>query len=217
MTSQRKAILWLIFLLILVLLIFLGLRTLLGQDWRLINEPLHSTLEAVGSAVAILLGIFLVVLANEKSDARLYLFSLGFLVIGILDGFHAISRPGHGFVLLHSSASFFGSVLFAFVWFPRASLIVNQFSKRLLLFLVASLSVILGLLVIARRDWFPIMVVDGTFTTTAIAMNFFAGMLFLLVAINLLFISNRILGSNLLAYMFVLFGVAGILFPVSTL
>ena len=73
-----------------------------------VHLPLHSTVEALGGLAAILTGLVLLARKVEWDDARLQGIASGLLGMGILEGFHAVSSPDHGFVLLRSAASLLG-------------------------------------------------------------------------------------------------------------
>lgn len=64
---------------------------------RLINEPLHSTIEAVGATTALAMTGILLLRKKEKYGGKLFLVAMGFLSMGILEGFHAVAKPGNSF------------------------------------------------------------------------------------------------------------------------
>ena len=70
-----------------------------------VNLPLHSTLETLGGLGAVLMGLVLLARKAEWEDERLQGVASGLLGMGILEGFHAVSSPDHGFVLLRSAAT----------------------------------------------------------------------------------------------------------------
>ena len=105
-------------LLVAVLLCFVTIENRWG-DWRLVDEPLHSTVEAVAGVAALVIATFLSRGEREKYCGKLFLLAVGFLGMGVLDVMHATTTPGQGFVLLHSTASLVGGVWFALVWLPR--------------------------------------------------------------------------------------------------
>ncbi len=85
----------------------------LKPDLHLESAPFHSTMEALGSLAGVLMAGFLLSREEDEEGSKFILIGLGFLGMGLLDGFHAISVPGDGFVLLHSAAVLVGSVGFA--------------------------------------------------------------------------------------------------------
>ncbi len=84
--------------------------------WRWSHEPLHSTLETVGGLAAIAMGIVSLQRTVEHTNQKFYPIAGGFLGMGILEVFHAISIPGHGFVFLRGSASLLGGLGFGLMW-----------------------------------------------------------------------------------------------------
>jgi hypothetical protein len=72
----------------------------LWPNRMLVNVPLHSTVEALGGLAAVLMGLVLLARKAEWEDERLQGVASGLLGMGILEGFHAVSTPDHGFVLL---------------------------------------------------------------------------------------------------------------------
>jgi len=68
------------------------------------------------------MGLVLLARKAEWGDERLQGVASGLLGMGILEGFHAVTSPEHGFVLLRSAASLLGGVAFSFVWHPSGML-----------------------------------------------------------------------------------------------
>ena len=99
------------------------------------NEPLHSAVEAIGALASILMGIILLQRQRLKIHYELLWMILGLLVMGVLDGFHAVIAPGNNFVLLHSSSVFFGGLFFSFMWFSEIKKF-TAFRKSILWFFV---------------------------------------------------------------------------------
>ena len=85
-------------------------------DWRWHHEPLHSTIEAVGGLVAIAMAMVLLHTHDESTAGKYRVLAAGFLGMGILEEFHAIARPGNGFVLFRNLASLAGGIGFVMAW-----------------------------------------------------------------------------------------------------
>src|SRR5262245_1710768 len=102
------------------------------QIW--VHVPLHSTLEALGGLAAVLTGLVLLARKVEWEDERLQGLASGLLGMGILEGFHAVASPDHGFVLLRSAASLLGGLAFSFVWHPPG--MIGKRTKELIPYLV---------------------------------------------------------------------------------
>ena len=101
----------------------------------------------------------------------------GLLGMGILEGFHAVSSPDHGFVLLRSAASLLGGVAFSFVWHPSGML--GKRTRELVPYLVIGGTVAFGLLVISVPGQLPRFTVQDQFAPMALAVNGVAAVLFL--------------------------------------
>src|SRR5262249_51358563 len=105
-------------------------------DWRWQHEPLHSTIEAVGGLVAVAMGIVLLHTHDESNAAKYRALAAGFLGMGILEEFHAMARPGNGFVLFRNLAGLAGGIGFLLVWRPHAW--AGQFERRWLPWVIAT-------------------------------------------------------------------------------
>lgn len=90
-----------------------------GRGWRLLHRPLHSTVEAVGALAAVAIGWFLLQRRRQDYTGRRFLLAVGFLGMGELDLFHAVTVPGCGFVLVHGVASLAGGSWLLLTWLPR--------------------------------------------------------------------------------------------------
>lgn len=82
---------------------------------------------------------------------------MGFLGMGILDTFHAITTPGRGFVLLHNAASLAGGSCFALVWLPDRWIRHQTIYKRWLSCGVAMGAISFGVWTLAARQSLPVM------------------------------------------------------------
>src|SRR5205814_8395471 len=84
-----------------------------------VNKPLHSSLEALGGLSAIGMAFVLCASKPEQSEGKAQIVAVGFLGMGLLECFHAISPAGDGFVFLRSVASLTGAVAFALTLAPE--------------------------------------------------------------------------------------------------
>lgn len=66
-------------------------ETLWGSR-QLVNEPLHSAMEAIGALLALLMALLLLQRESGKYSARNFLLAMGFLSMGIIDSFHVFSH-----------------------------------------------------------------------------------------------------------------------------
>jgi len=154
---------------------------------------------------------------SDDNGGVLYLLSLGFLSMGILDCFHAASPIGKEFVFLRSIASLLGGVFFSAIWFPRFG---NYLSKqRLIIWLVLFLSVSIGVVAFVFPSLIPPMLNNGKFTWYALSINYLSGLLFMIATIKL-FVNYLKSGSTEVMILFLLsflFAFAGFTFNNSEL
>jgi signal transduction histidine kinase len=185
---------------------------LLWPSHTWVNLPLHSTLETLGGLGAVLMGLVLLARKAEWEDERLQGVASGLLGMGILEGFHAVSSPDHGFVLLRSAASLLGGVAFSFVWHPSGML--GKRTRELVPYLVIGGTVAFGLLVIAVPDQLPRFTVQDQFAPMALAVNGLAAVLFLAGAVGFWLEAGRTgrAEHQLLATLGILFGLAELMF-----
>ncbi len=190
---------------------------ILWKDLRLISEPLHSTAEAIGASIAIFMAFVLLWGKNDVYGGKLFPLAMGFLVMGILDGFHAASSPDNGFVLLRSVAGLAGSFWFSLVWLPGLTSKKCGGWKSLAPWIVAGGSVLFGMCTIFAGWTFPVMLQGGRFTTPAISINLIAGVLFAVSAVRFVvdFYHSESLELFLFASMAILFSISQFSFPYS--
>jgi signal transduction histidine kinase len=190
---------------------------ILWKDLRLISEPLHSTIEAIGAAIAIFMAIVLFWGKKDVYGGKLFPMAMGFLVMGILDGFHAASSFNKGFVLLRSVAGLTGSLWFSLVWIPGLLSKKSGVWKSLVPWIVTGGSVLFGIWTIFGRRTFPVMLQGGRFTTLAISINIVAGVLFAIAAVRFIvdFYRSESLELFLFASMAILFSISQFSFPYS--
>ncbi|WP_455377582.1 hypothetical protein, partial [Petrachloros mirabilis] len=180
-----------------------------------INLPLHSAAEAVGGLAAVLTGLVLLVRKVEWEDERLQGIASGLLGMGILEGFHAVSSPDHGFVLLRSAASLLGGIAFSFVWHPRG--MIGKRTRELIPYLVTGGTLAFGMFVLAFPYQLPRLTVSDQFAPIALAVNGLAGVLFLAGALGF-WIESKRTGRpehQLLGTLAILFGSAETMFLLS--
>ncbi|MGH7231891.1 MAG: sensor histidine kinase [Nitrospiraceae bacterium] len=192
------------------------LRALL-PEWRWHAEPLHSAIEAVGGLAAIAMAIVLLQREDDEAKAKFLPPAAGFLGMGLLEEFHAISEPGNGFILLRSVASFLGAVGFSLVWLPESQKV--QLTRKRLLWVIAGGSCVLGGGAIIFPDQLPDMIRNGEFTPTAVAPQSFASMLFLASALRFALDYRRSGKAEdyLFACLAFMFALAEVMFMYSTL
>jgi signal transduction histidine kinase len=181
-----------------------------NQMW--VHVPLHSTVEALGGLAAVLMGLVLLARKSEWGDERLQGVASGLLGMGILEGFHAVSSPDQGFVLLRSAASLLGGVAFSFVWHPPG--MIGKRTRDLIPYLVIGGTVAFGIFAVALPHQLPRFTVQDQFASIALAVNGLAAVLFLAGAAGFWLESGRTgrPEHQLLATLAILFGLAETMF-----
>ncbi len=187
--------------------------------WKasIINVPLHSTVETIEAMAAVFMATFLLQ-GQEKTgyDGKLFLMAIGFLGMGVLNGFHAMTM-WEGFTLLHVVASLMGGLCFSLIWVPGILSDKDPNRRRLFLWIVAGVSAFFSIWTMFYRETLPAMVRDGKFTNAAIAISLTAGVLFIVSAVRFIidFSRSESVSIFLFACMAMLFGIAELNFPFS--
>ncbi len=190
---------------------------LLLPDVAWVNEPVHSAVEAFGAFSALVLAALILIMPRQQNrvNGRAIWIASGLTGMGILDGFHSAMDLGAAFVWLHSIATLVGGILFAGVWLSACG--YSPRSYKTLPSLVAALTCVIATLSIIYSWALPAMMVRNYFSATAIAINGAGGLLFLVAAGGLLASRRKVANSDpvLFATLCLLFGVAGLTFPLS--
>ena len=191
-------------------------ETVLG-DWRLPLPTSHSVIELLGGLISIIiLGCILFghrALHMSRREAAWVASALASM--GLFDLFHAVARPGNNFVWFHSLATLSGGVFFAGVWTRR---LPGRLARHLP-FVAALVTILLSGWSALFPDLVPAMTAGGSFTPLARALNVGGGAGFILATIYFLrrHASTGHYDSHALAAHCLLFGVAGVLFEVSSI
>jgi len=187
-----------------------------AKSW--VHEPLHSSLEAMGSLAAFCLAILVLLLQRyEGYTAHRVWISCAFASMGALDIFHASVSPGIPFVWFRSIATFAGGFFFVLTLIRDRK--VRPFVAFFPPVVIVLCSVILGTLSAYYPHALPLMVIEGRFTVYAMAINIAGGIFFLIAGGNFLkiFLTRRRPDELIFLNLCLLFGLAGILFPASEL
>lgn len=200
----------------LALLVSLVLHAVL-PTWRGYQAPLHSTIEALGGLCAIMMALVLFQRSDDQPSRQREGLATGFLAMGVLEEFHAVSAPGNGFILLRSLASLLGSLGFLLVWFPESS--KRRAHVRVLPWIIVATSVLIGFGLLGFPEAVPSMIRNGEFSPTAVAPTSVACFCFLAAAYRLFTIYRQCPTPN--TYLFtclaLLFGLAELMFVYSRL
>ena len=183
-----------------------------------VNEPLHATVEAMGSFAALSLAVLILSLLKYRgySLRRLWI-ACALISMGMLDGFHASVTPGSSFVWLRSMSSAIGGLFFALTLLPDR--IIKARTAILVPSATAVLTVFFCVLSVKFPDLLPVTVHLSSFTRTAMTINTLGGLLFLAAALRFFksYLSLRSPIELIFSNLCLLFGMAGLLFTVSEL
>ncbi len=213
----RKVIIVIIVASVVVHLLSLFLAQTLMTSWRWQQIPFHSSIEIAGSVIALFVSYILVLLeSNKRGTSYNYIIASALAAMGILDGMHAIVPTGQLFVWLHSSATFFGGILFLTVFLPKTYR--NKIGIRWLVFIIL-FSLTFAISSIIYAEHLPIMANKFGFTQTAIILNVVGGCMLLTTAIKLFatYLATRQTDDLLFVLHCSMFGFAAIMFQQSIL
>ncbi|MBA2252103.1 MAG: sensor histidine kinase [Nitrospirales bacterium] len=196
------------------LLVSFVLRAVLPA-WRGHQAPLHSTIEALGGLCAIMMAIVLFQRSYDRPDRQIEALGTGFLAMGVLEEFHAVSTPGNGFILLRSLASLLGSLGFLLVWLPESS--ERRAPMRALPWMVAATAALMGFVILTFPGAVPAMIRNGEFSPTAVAPTSVACFCFLAAAYRLftLYRHSPTADTYLFTCLALMFGLAELMFVYS--
>lgn len=187
------------------------------QHFRWQNEPFHSTVEALGAISAIFMSLVLLLRKREEHGGTLFVLAMGFLAMGLLDGFHAVMPPGHGFIFLRSMAGMVGGFGFALACVPQFGAYASE--KKWIPWVVGGACVLIGMWTLLLSGTLPKMVHGGEFTRAAEAINLLGGGAFLVAGLRLMLDFHRSQEGEFLLFacMALLFGLSGVVFKYSAL
>ncbi|MEW5800691.1 MAG: ATP-binding protein [bacterium] len=210
--KKRLIILFLVLMLISITLNYSHITFLKNWHWE--HEALHAALEIFGALSAILMALVLLQREQHGSRGRFVFIVLGFISMGILDTFHAISQPGNMFVFFRSMAGLSGGLFSSLIWLPGS--VYDRYipQKKKCIWLTVTLSLLLGIFASIFPEHLPNMLNRGMFTTTAILVNLSAFVFFL--SAGLYFIRDFYRSCSMESYLFaclsVFFGLASLSF-----
>ena len=186
-------------------------------DWSLASLPLHSTLEVAGAAFGFVLATIILFSQQKTLTSRRMWIACALVSMGVLDICHSCVPTGISFVWLHSVAVLAGGVFFALVWLPERD--IARGTALAVTGMVLLGSILLGVLSGLYPAYLPAMVVDGSFTPIADALNLIGGGLTLLAGLHfaIRYFRDRETDELLFLLLCMLFGGPGVIFHLSGL
>ncbi|MFC1674553.1 ATP-binding protein [Candidatus Omnitrophota bacterium] len=183
-----------------------------------VNIAFHAGLEAFGSFMALFIGIIFFQRSLRDNNNHIFLLALGFINMGILDGFHAVSPPGgDGFVFLHSLAMLTGAFFFSSLLVARPK--GNVTSNAWMLWNTALFSLLVGVWALVYPESLPNMVTGTEFSLLAANINLLASVLFSLATLRFIITFHRHLHVEdfIFGCLFLLFAFPGLTLKYSTI
>ncbi|OIQ28411.1 MAG: hypothetical protein BM562_12925 [Alphaproteobacteria bacterium MedPE-SWcel] len=184
---------------------------------RWVNFAARAGFEAVGTLSSLIIAALILILLRNRQLDRFYVWlASGLACMGMIDGVQPLLRGEHSFDWTHSLANLVGGILFAAVWLP------DRFTPRR-----NATAVVIGMAICAaavalsyplHEHLLPPMVQDGEFTSAAAVVNVLGGIGFLAAGVYILRRDCGAYGNTAVVFssLAVLFGVASILFEIST-
>ena len=181
---------------------------------KYISIPLHSGLEVSGGVIAIVISIiFYIKYLKNNIFTHFNYTTIALLAMGIIDIFHGIVMPGKLFVWLHSTAVFFGGILFMSIWLKDKK--VSKTTYKLIPLFTVIFAVFFSVFSILFPNIVPEMLnEDKTFSNFANLLNIAGGIGFFVASTKFIkeYINTKNIEELLFAGHTMLFGIAGLLF-----
>ncbi len=172
---------------IIAILMAFGILRLSGfvGHYNYINIPLHSSIEAIGAVMFILIAILIFIRTRgDTGELDFPLIAMGFLGMGIFDLYHSFLHVGNNFVLAHILSLLNGGFWFMLLFLPKKVKIIIRHKS----FPFVSVGVWLMLLVLltTNPNSLPMLEENGTFTFLSYIHNTLAGVGFIAGTIYLI-------------------------------
>jgi len=184
-------------------------------EWRGRNEPLHSAIEALGALASVGMARVLFQRGEGPQRTKFQALALGFLSMGLLQAFHAVSPMGNGFILTRGVASLMGGLGFVAACLPETDR--RWVAQKAVFWSIAAGSILLGVASLVFPESFPEMLRNGEFSPTAVAPKALASLLFFGASIRFFVASRRsgVPDDYLFACLSLLFALAELMFNYS--
>jgi PAS domain S-box-containing protein len=180
------------------------------------NEMLHSTIEASGAIISLMIAILILILSKQNQIAPIYSWmAYGFISMGIFDFLHASVLPGNLFVWLHSITVLSGGMLFSAICLPQKT---TEFFRKYPVSQIVLISIVfLVIFSLFFPQNIPLMFENNRFTLTARLFNITGGLLFLGAFFHFLIRlkNEQLMDDFIFVNLSFLFGIAGLLFETS--
>ncbi|MBI3590018.1 MAG: PAS domain S-box protein [Candidatus Melainabacteria bacterium] len=186
---------------------------------KIVNESLNATLNVIGTGIGVAAIISTTFQEqSSKDDSKLYLLSIGLLIMGVFRFFDAVSDATNTTIFLKNIGYLAGSFFFMLTYIPELDNYLLIKKSRFALF-VFTASVLLGLCFLSYPDASLTMVNDTKFTRSNIVIYSICGIIFIFSSLGFLydFFKNDKLESYFISSMCILFGLSGVLVFYSSL
>ena len=183
----------------------------------LVSPTLHTAVEVLGAIPAIFFAALLLIQARLGArDAFLYPVALGFLAMGILDGFHAVADVNEpGFVWLRSLAALAGGLFPALVWIDRGRRLQELGLHRVVILVAGAI----GVFFLMQPYALPALDAEGDFTAPLQAINVVGGLFAFGACAHFVmrYLRTRDSEDLIFAAFYLVLGTAAMIFPFSRL
>ena len=142
----------------------------LTPDSFIENIPVHSSLEAIGAAVLIILTMLIFTNFSKNPEELEYPYlGLAFFSMGFFDLIHSFTIHENSFVFSHLYSNFCGGFWYGFIVLPRK--FRQSFRTKGMLMFIMFLWLSSAIAIMAFREYLPVTVADGHFTPIAKGLN----------------------------------------------
>lgn len=181
-------------------------------DWRWHQEPVHSTMEALGGLASIATAVVLLHRQHTFTVLKWRAVAVGLLGMGLVQIFHAMVEPGQAFVFLRNVATLTGSIGFVLTWLQDQPDHESRTARWLWMIPAGAFS--LGAWGLLFPELLPEMIRNGELTATAVAPQSLACLCFFAGTVRFFLDYRRIVQVEDLLFMFLslLFGLAEFVF-----
>ena len=183
----------------LALLTGLSLQTQ-WPDWRWHQEPVHSTMEALGGLASIATAVVLLHRQQTFTVLKWRALAVGLLGMGLLQIFHAMAQPGHAFVFLRDVASLTGSIGFVLTWWLDEPDHPSRTARWL--WMIPAGAFALGAWGLLFPEQLPEMMRNGQWTAPALVSQSLASLFFFAGAVRLFPVYRRSVQAEDLLFTF---------------
>lgn len=150
LSNQSKVLLVCLFAAAVPCALSFGVQAGLGSNmW--IQEPIHEIVEVAGSCIALGVAVLLLLrIRHDKTASHLVWVAAALVIMGLMDGLHAVLAFGRPWSWLRHGSTFFGGIVFGLIWVPLSSVAVRRRNWLVLGFASLAIGVSAGMALFPR-------------------------------------------------------------------